>query len=119
MSAPSSRSRPSNSSSRRLLPIPASASLAQKTQVQAQEIEKLHLLLDTVRDLGTELSLDLLEAHGAEEISLGDYVLSGGEMAALTLLDACVRLLPGVIGNDQAVGEESFGISSKYGRLLE
>ncbi|MCW8133191.1 MAG: GAF domain-containing protein [Planctomycetota bacterium] len=61
MSAPSSRSSaPSNSSSRRLLPIPASASLAEKTQVQAQEIEKLHLLLDTVRDLGTELSLDLL-----------------------------------------------------------
>lgn len=49
-----------------------------------------------------------LDAHDAEEVSVGDYVLSGGEMAALTLLDACVRLLPGVMGNAQTTDEESF-----------
>ena len=43
-----------------------------------------------------------------EEISLGDFVLSGGESAALALLDACVRLLPGVIGTETAIEEESF-----------
>ena len=43
-----------------------------------------------------------------EEISLGDFVLSGGEIAALALLDACVRLLPGVMGKEASGGEESF-----------
>jgi len=59
----------------------------------------------------------VLDAHGFEEISIGDYVLSGGEVAALTLMDACVRLLPGVMGNEATPDEESFG--SKTGGLLE
>lgn len=50
----------------------------------------------------------VLEARGAEEVSIGDYVLSGGEMAALVLLDACVRLLPGVMGAPSSGDEESF-----------
>jgi tRNA (guanine37-N1)-methyltransferase len=50
----------------------------------------------------------VLEAHEAEEMSVGDYVLSGGEPAALVLLDACVRLLPGVMGNAATSAEESF-----------
>jgi tRNA (guanine37-N1)-methyltransferase len=49
-----------------------------------------------------------IAARGLEEISLGDYVLSGGEVAALTLLDACVRLIPGVVGAEASVAEESF-----------
>ncbi len=49
-----------------------------------------------------------LDAHGFEEISIGDYVLSGGEVAALTLMDACIRLLPGVMGNETTPDEESF-----------
>jgi tRNA (guanine37-N1)-methyltransferase len=50
----------------------------------------------------------VLDAYDAEEISVGDYVLSGGEPAALILLDACIRLLPGVVGNADTHGEESF-----------
>ena len=50
----------------------------------------------------------VLDAHGAEEISVGDFVLSGGEVAALSLFDACVRLLPGVMGSDASGEEESF-----------
>jgi tRNA (guanine37-N1)-methyltransferase len=50
----------------------------------------------------------LLEAYKAEEISVGDYVLSGGEPAAMILLDACVRLLPDVLGNAETHDEESF-----------
>lgn len=50
----------------------------------------------------------VLEAHDVEEISLGDFVLSGGEPAAIALTDACVRLLPGVIGSDKSLEEESF-----------
>ncbi|MEQ8504946.1 MAG: tRNA (guanosine(37)-N1)-methyltransferase TrmD [Rhodospirillales bacterium] len=50
----------------------------------------------------------VLEAQGAEEVSLGDFVLSGGEPAAIVLLDACLRLLPGVMGKDASLEEESF-----------
>ncbi len=50
----------------------------------------------------------LLEARGIEEVSIGDYILSGGEMATLVLLDACVRLLPGVMGAASSGVEESF-----------
>ena len=50
----------------------------------------------------------VIEARGLEEVSVGDYILSGGEPAALVLLDAVVRLLPGVMGNDASGTEESF-----------
>lgn len=56
----------------------------------------------------------VLDAHGFEEVSIGDYVLSGGEPAALILMDACIRLLPGVMGNEETPLEESFS-----GGLLE
>jgi len=50
----------------------------------------------------------VIEARGLEEISIGDFVLAGGEIAALALIDACVRLLPGVMGKDASGAEESF-----------
>jgi tRNA (guanine37-N1)-methyltransferase len=50
----------------------------------------------------------VIEARGLEEVSIGDYVLSGGELAAMVLIDACVRLLPGVMGDEQSGAEESF-----------
>ncbi len=56
----------------------------------------------------------VIAARGLEEISVGDYILSGGEIAALALMDACVRLLPGVMGEEASGAEESF-----EGGLLE
>jgi tRNA (guanine37-N1)-methyltransferase len=56
----------------------------------------------------------VVEARAMEEICLGDFVLSGGEPAAIVLIDACVRLLPGVVGGAGALAEESFA-----GGLLE
>ena len=50
----------------------------------------------------------VIEARGLEEVSIGDYVLSGGELAAMVLLDACVRLIPGVMGKLESGSEESF-----------
>ena len=50
----------------------------------------------------------VIDSRGLEEVSVGDYVLSGGEPAALVLLDAVIRLLPGVMGHDQSHAEESF-----------
>jgi tRNA (guanine37-N1)-methyltransferase len=56
----------------------------------------------------------VIAARGLEEVSVGDYVLSGGELAAMVLIDACVRLLPGVMGAENSGTEESF-----TGGLLE
>ena len=50
----------------------------------------------------------VLEAYAIEEVSLGDFVLTGGEIAAMALIDATVRLLPGVLGNAASTEEESF-----------
>ena len=50
----------------------------------------------------------IIESRNIEEISIGDFVLSGGETAAFILLDAILRLIPGIIGNKESVNEESF-----------
>jgi tRNA (guanine37-N1)-methyltransferase len=50
----------------------------------------------------------VIEGRGLEEVSVGDYVLSGGEIAALVLIDTCVRLIPGVMGQEASGAEESF-----------
>lgn len=56
----------------------------------------------------------VIATRGLEEMSIGDYVLSGGELAAMVLIDACVRLIPGVMGHKESAVEESFA-----GGLLE
>jgi len=50
----------------------------------------------------------VIDTRNIEELSIGDYVLSGGETAALVVLDSILRLIPGVLGNDQSISEESF-----------
>ena len=87
------------------------------------------LTQDLVRDLAAGPGVTLLcgryegvdervlEAHGTLEVSVGDYILSGGETAALVLMDAVVRLLPGVMGNADSPGEESFGAEGFEGLL--
>ena len=55
----------------------------------------------------------VLDAHELEELSLGDFVLSGGEAAAIALIDASVRLLPGIVGSAESLTDESF----EHGRL--
>ena len=63
----------------------------------------------------------LIEARGLREVSLGDFVLAGGEVAAMAMIEACVRLLPGVLGSPLSLGEESFspGEGDSRGHLLE
>lgn len=55
----------------------------------------------------------VLDAHGIEEISIGDYVLTGGEIAAQVLIDATVRLIPRVLGNQDSLAEESFSVGNR------
>lgn len=57
----------------------------------------------------------LIEARGVEEVSIGDFVLAGGEVAAMALIEACVRLLPGVLGSPLSLGEESFSEGTDRG----
>ncbi len=60
-----------------------------------------------------------LDYYEMEEISIGDYVLAGGEVAAQVLLEAVIRLLPGILGEKHSADEESFGLSDDYAGLLE
>ena len=72
------------------------------------------------KDLSKEKNINLICGHfegvdqrvidtrGIEELSIGDYILSGGEAAAFVVLDSVLRLIPGVVGNDQSISEESF-----------
>lgn len=59
----------------------------------------------------------VISKYNVTEISIGDYVVSSGDLAALVLIDCCVRLLPGVI--DQSAEEESFAVGSEFQSLLE
>jgi len=75
--------------------------------------ERVHALADgpgLIAVAGRFEGIDarIMDAFPGEEISLGDFVLSGGELPAMTLIDACVRLLPGVIGAEESLQEESF-----------
>ena len=87
------------------------------TQKLVEECSKSDLILLCGRFEGIDQRV--IDHHEMLEVSLGDFILSGGEIAALALLDACVRLLPGVIGNENAIHEESFASTSNYSGLLE
>jgi tRNA (guanine37-N1)-methyltransferase len=77
------------------------------TQGVAKELSgDAHLVLLCGRYEGIDERV--LALAGAEEVSIGDYVLSGGELAALVIVDAVSRLVPGVVGDGQSVEEESF-----------
>lgn len=88
----------------RLLLSPRGAPLSQ------QRVETLSAGAGAVLVCGRFEGIDerVIAGRGLEEISIGDYVLSGGEIAAMVLLDACVRLLPGVMGAAASRTEESF-----------
>jgi tRNA (guanine37-N1)-methyltransferase len=89
---------------------PRGAPLTQKRVQQLSQGPGIILLCGRFEGIDQRL----IEARQAEEISIGDYVLSGGEIAALALLDAAIRLLPGVMGAATSAEEESF-----TGSLLE
>ena len=76
------------------------------TQAEAQRLSGLaHLVLLCGRYEGFD---ERVRARVTEELSIGDYVLSGGELPALVIVDAVARLVPGVVGDEQSVAEDSF-----------
>ena len=77
------------------------------TQAEAERLSRLrHVALLCGRYEGMDERVRTLVA--TEELSIGDYVLSGGELAALVVIDAVGRLIPGVVGDEQSVQEDSF-----------
>lgn len=60
----------------------------------------------------------VIEALAPLELSIGDYVLSGGELPALVLVDAITRLLPGALGHEDSAAEDSFSVTDEYGHPL-
>ncbi|MBR1756068.1 MAG: tRNA (guanosine(37)-N1)-methyltransferase TrmD [Alphaproteobacteria bacterium] len=77
------------------------------TQAKVRELSKLdELMIICGRFEGIDERV--LEEYDIEEISIGDYILTGGEQAAMIMLDAIVRLLPGVLGNAASIENESF-----------
>jgi len=77
------------------------------TQGEAERLARLeHIVMLCGRYEGIDERVRDMVA--AEEISIGDYVLSGGELAALVIVDAVSRLVPGVVGDEQSVAQDSF-----------
>jgi tRNA (guanine37-N1)-methyltransferase len=88
----------------RLLMSPRGRPLTQKRAMQLADGPGVVILCARFEGVDERL----IRARSLEEVSLGDFVLSGGEIAALAVLDACVRLLPGVMGKEASAAEESF-----------
>lgn len=61
----------------------------------------------------------VIDHYQIEEISIGDYILTGGEVAAFAILESCIRLIPGVLGADESIKDESFSSGTEYECLLE
>lgn len=83
---------------------PRGKPLTQEKVIELSQTPKLTILCGRYEGVDQRV----LDSCNYEEVSIGDYVLSGGEPAAMILMDACIRLLPGVMGNNQTPDEESF-----------
>ncbi len=89
----------------------------QMTQAHFIELSKAPLTVICGRYEGIDQRV--LDKHNIREVSLGDFVITGGDLAAMVLIEGCVRLLPGVVGDEASLAEESFGIHGRYTNLLE
>ncbi len=99
--------RETTSDPRILLPSPQGRTLTQALVKELSLIPHLAILCGHYEGIDERVR----EGLGAEEISVGDYVLSGGELPAMVIVDALARLLPGVVGDEQSVEAESFSES--------
>ena len=110
---------PSRDEARLVIPTPSGRPF---TQVDAQEwAGDRHLVIACGRYEGIDARVaeDARRRMRVDEVSLGDYVLAGGEVAALVVIEAVARLLPGFMGNAASVVEESFALGPEGRRLLE
>lgn len=99
----------------RILLAPAGEKLNQRIVETLARCDRLLVIAGRYEGFDERIRIGL----SPREISIGDYVLSGGEAAAMTLVDAVVRLVPGVLGDDESVVEESFSIRHDGGSPVE
>ena len=98
-----------------IYPSPRGRIFTQKMALEFATMQNIAILCGRFEGIDQRV----IDAYDIEEVSVGDIVLSGGEIAAFTIMDACIRLLPGVIGKKEALEEESFGANADYAGLLE
>jgi tRNA (guanine37-N1)-methyltransferase len=94
----------------RLFMTPAGAPLTQRVVEELAGRERLLVLAGHYEGVDERV----VEALEMREVSVGDYVLSGGELAAMVLIDAVVRLLPGALGDGESAQSDSFGVAGSY-----
>ncbi|MDA0902247.1 MAG: tRNA (guanosine(37)-N1)-methyltransferase TrmD [Proteobacteria bacterium] len=100
-----------------IYPSPRGIPLKQKKVKQLSEEKELAIICGRYEGIDQRV----IDEYQMEEISIGDFVLSGGELPAMVLIDAIVRNLPNVLGGDESLKEESFGdgCGSEFDNLLE
>ena len=94
---------------------PKGALLKQKVVVELASGSGVNLICGCFEGLDERV----LEEYSIIEVSIGDFVLSSGDVAAMVLIDACVRMIPDVLGNPESLSEESFSAGLGGGMLLE
>jgi tRNA (guanine37-N1)-methyltransferase len=94
---------------RLVVPTPAGAPFRQETAAAYARHDHLVFACGRYEGIDARVVEDARTRLPVDEISLGDYVLSGGEPAVLVMIDAVARLLPGVLGNSESVADDSFG----------
>lgn len=99
---------------RRILLAPAGQPMTQPLVNALASTERLMLLCGHYEGVDQRA----IEALEFEEVSIGDFVVSGGELPALLLVDAVARLLPGALGHDASAAEDSFSITDEHGQPL-
>lgn len=108
---------PEISQTKIIYPSPRGEVFNQKKAVELSKIKELAIICGRYEGIDERV----IEEYQMEEISIGDYVLSGGELPAMVMLDAVIRNLDGVLGGDESLKEESFGNGqgSMFDNLLE
>lgn len=104
-----------NPGSRIIYPSPRGSVFTQSKAIELSKENNIAILCGRYEGIDHRV----IEEYGIEEVSAGDFVLSGGEIAAYTIIDACLRLIPGVIVKPKALEQESFGGDGDYSSLLE
>ena len=94
----------SNKPSHLIYMSPAGKTLKQTDLIEFSKIDQIVILCGRFEGVDTRA----IEELGFQEVSIGDYIITGGEVAAQVLVEGCIRLLPGVLGHPESVLEESF-----------
>jgi tRNA (guanine37-N1)-methyltransferase len=97
---------------RLVVPTPSGIPFTQRDALKYSRLEHLVVACGRYEGIDARVVADARERMDVDEVSIGDYVLSGGEPAALVMIDAVGRLLPGVLGNAESVADDSFGAGS-------